>query len=184
MEGGGNGSQRIALVTGGSRGIGRAIAIALARNGAVVAVNYTRDESAATETIDRIEGRGGKAIAVQASVVDDDDLQRMVNVVHESVGPVDVLVHSAGIASRGHPVAGTDPEEPSRLLAVHALGPFRLTQLLLPDLRAAGRGDLVFISSAVAARNPANSSPYNMAKAAMESLALTLAKEEVGTVST
>jgi 3-oxoacyl-[acyl-carrier protein] reductase len=170
---------RVALVTGGGRGIGRAISLELARTGAAVGVNYSRDEASAQATIEQIVAEGGTAVAVQASVAEDGDLVRMLGEIDAKLGAPDILVHNAGVASRGRSVAETEAGEVLRLLGVHAIGPHRLTQLALPGLRAAPRGDVVFVSSAVAARNSADAAPYNMAKAAMESLAMTLAKEEL-----
>ncbi len=169
---------RIALVTGGSRGIGRAIAIALAASGAAVAVNYRRDEAAADETVAAIAASGGTAEAFRASVDDEDEVTSMVDRIHERLGAVDLLVHNAGMASSGKDIATTPEREVTRLFGVHALGPFRLTRLLLPELRAAQRSDVIFVSSAGASKNLVNCVSYNMAKAAMESLALSLAKEE------
>ena len=92
---------RVALVTGGSRGIGRAIALALAEDGADVAVNYRRDEAAAQETVAAIEQLGRRARAYRASVDAYDDDRRMVEAVVADFGVVDILVNNAGIASRG-----------------------------------------------------------------------------------
>ena len=94
------------------------------------------------------------------------------------LGPVDLLVHNAGIASRGQSVADTDPAELERVMRVHALGPHYLTRLLLPGMRSRARGDVVFISSVATLYYAANGAPYSMGKAAMEALAFTLAKEE------
>jgi len=102
----------------------------------------------------------------------------MVAAVLDDFGSIDTLVHSAGIASRGHTVADTDPDELERVIAVHALGAHHLCRLVLPSMRARPRGDVVFVSSVAAKILAANSSPYNMAKAALEALAMTLAKEE------
>jgi NAD(P)-dependent dehydrogenase (short-subunit alcohol dehydrogenase family) len=87
-------------------------------------------------------------------------------------------VHSAGIASRGHTVVDTDPAEFERLFRVHTFSAFVLAKLLLPGMRERPRGDVVLVSSAVTTHMAAASSPYNVAKASMEALARTLAKEE------
>jgi NAD(P)-dependent dehydrogenase (short-subunit alcohol dehydrogenase family) len=168
---------RIALVTGGSRGIGRAIALGLAEDGADVAVNYRRDEDAARETVAAIEGLGRRARAYAAAVDDRAQLEVMVAAVVAEMGPPSILVHNAGIASRGSTVEETDPEELERVLRVHALGPHHLSKLLLPHMRSHPRGDIVVISSVATLHHAARGAPYNMGKAAMESLALTLAKE-------
>lgn len=169
---------RVALVTGGGRGIGRAISLALAADGADVAVNYRRDEQAARAVVAEVEALGRRARAYRASVDDPGDDELMVAGVLDDFGHVDLLVHNAGVASRGNPVADTDPAEPGRLLGVHALGAHHLCRLVLPSMRTRPRGDVVFVSSAATDRMSANGAPYNMAKAALEALASTLAREE------
>jgi NAD(P)-dependent dehydrogenase (short-subunit alcohol dehydrogenase family) len=169
---------RVALVSGGSRGIGRAIALALAADGAVVAVNYRRDETAATETVAAIVATGGRAIACRASVEAWGECEALVAAVVDELGPVDILVHSAGIASRGHSVVKTDPEEVERLFRVRAMGAFHLAKLCIPAMRERPRGDIVLLSSSAVLYMGAGSGPYTMAKAAEEALAHTLAKEE------
>jgi NAD(P)-dependent dehydrogenase (short-subunit alcohol dehydrogenase family) len=169
---------RVALVTGGGRGIGAAICRAFAEDGADVAVNYRRSEDDAAAVVKEIEALGRRAIAVGAAVDDPDADQAMVLRVVEELGGLDILVHNAGIASRGEGVADTHPDEVLRLLNTHAIGPHHLTRLALPHIRRAPRGDVIFISSAATSRYTGLGGPYNMAKAAMEALAFTLAKEE------
>jgi NAD(P)-dependent dehydrogenase (short-subunit alcohol dehydrogenase family) len=171
-------SGRVALVTGGSRGIGRSIAELFASEGASVAINYRRDADAARETVETIERAGGVARAYAASVDNADEDAQMVLQVLADFGHIDILVCNAGIASRGQAVAETDPEEVSRLLATHAVGPHHLSRLVLPSMRTRDRGDIVMISSVATSNMGPNGAPYNMGKAAMEALALTLAKEE------
>lgn len=168
---------RVALVTGASRGIGRAIALALAEDGADVAVNYRRDADAARETVAAIEALGRRARAYAASVDDPGDAERMVNDAVADFGFVDILVNNAGIASRGQSVAKTDPAELERVVRIHALAPHRLCQLVLPSMRTRPRGDIVMISSVATLHLAAGGAPYNMGKAALEALAMTLAKE-------
>jgi len=168
---------RVALVTGGSRGIGRAIALALAEDGADVAVNYRRDAEAARETVAGITKLGRRARAYAASMEDGDACARMVEDAAGDLGPIDILVSNAGIASRGHSVEKTDPAELERVVRVHALAPHRLCQLVLPAMKARPRGDIVMISSIATLHHPALGAPYNMGKAALEALAFTLAKE-------
>jgi 3-oxoacyl-[acyl-carrier protein] reductase len=169
---------RVALVTGGGRGIGRAIALALAEAGADVAVNYRRDAGAADEVVKEIEGLGRKAKAYQASVENFDEDQAMVAEVLRDFGRISILVNNAGIASRGQSVADTDPAEMERVVRIHAFGPHYLSKLVIPSMRGEGRGDIVMISSVATLGMGARGGPYNMGKAAMEALALTLAKEE------
>ena len=170
---------RIALVTGASRGIGRGIALGLAHAGAAVGVNYRRDEDAARAVVAEIEAGGGTAVALQASVTALGEVDALADAALQTLGAVDLLVCNAGIASRGLPVAETEPAEVMRVMATHALGAHRLIQRLLPSLRAAPRGDVIAISSSEVSAMRANGAPYNMAKAALEALALTLAREEI-----
>jgi len=169
---------RVALVTGGGRGIGRAISEALAAEGASVAVNYRRDREAAEATIAVIEAAGGTASAHQATVDDPDQVAAMVDDVVTRYGYVDVLVCNAGIASRGLAVADTDPAELVRVVATHAFGAHHAARCVLPSMRTRPRGDIVMISSVATSTMGPNGAPYNMGKAALEALARTLAKEE------
>jgi len=169
---------RTALVTGGSRGIGRAIALSLAEAGADVAVNYRRDESAALDTVEAIRAMGRKAQAYPASVENLDEDAKMVEAVLKEFGGISILVNNAGIASRGQSVADTDPQEMERVVRVHAFGPHYLCKLVIPHMRKEKRADIIMISSVATRGNGPNGAPYNMGKAAMEALAFTLAKEE------
>jgi len=170
---------RVALVTGGGRGIGAAISLALAGDGFDVAINYRKDEEAAQATAELVRAMGRRAQVYAASVDDYEADRRMVDAVLADFGYVDTLVHSAGIASRGQSVVDTDPAEIERVWRTHAFGAFALSQMVVPSLRTRPRGDVVFISSAATKAMGGYSAPYNMAKAAMEALAHTLAKEEL-----
>ncbi|WP_219413513.1 SDR family NAD(P)-dependent oxidoreductase [Pseudonocardia nigra] len=130
---------RTALVTGGSRGVGRAVALRLAADGAAVAVNYRRDGAAADEVVAAIEAAGGRARAYCAPVDDLESISALPERVQADLGPVDLLVSNAGTAGRGTAVADTDDAEYLRLLRVHVLGPLALVRALLPGMRAAGR---------------------------------------------
>ena len=168
---------RVALVTGGGRGIGRAISLALAEDGADVAVNYRRDSEAAEQTVAAIRGLGRRAQAYAAPIDDDDAVCAMVDAIARELGPVDCLVNNAGIASRGNTVEKTDPAELLRVVRIHALAPHRLCQLVLPEMKKKERGDIVMISSVATLGYGPGGAPYNMGKAAQEALAFTLAKE-------
>jgi NAD(P)-dependent dehydrogenase (short-subunit alcohol dehydrogenase family) len=170
---------RIALVTGGGRGIGRAISEHLAAAGATVAVNYRRGADAANETVAAIEAAGGSAQAYEASVDDADAMAEMVERITAELGTIDLLVCNAGIASRGNSVADTDPDELLRVLHTHAVGAHHACRLVVPGMRTAPRGDVIIISSVATEGYAANGAPYSMGKAAQEALAFTLAKEEM-----
>lgn len=171
-------SGRVALVTGSSRGVGRAIALALAADGADVAVNYRRDQEAAEEVVEAIRGMGQRAVAYQASVDDYAQDVEMVAAIEADLGAVGILVNNAGIASRGQSVVDTEIAELQRVVATHAFGPHYLAKLTLPKMRQLPRGDIVMISSVATRSLGGNGAPYNMGKTAMEALAFTLAKEE------
>ncbi len=171
---------RVAIVTGAGRGIGRGIAEELAAAGAAVVVNYRRDEEAAAEVVRTIESAGGRAVAVQASLSELDGADALAEAALSAFGFVDIIVHNAGVASRGHTVVDSDPAELQRLMTTHTFSAARLCQQLLPQMRERGRGHVVMISSSEVAHMRANGAPYNMAKAALEALALTMAKEEIG----
>ena len=169
---------RVALVTGGSRGVGRAISLALAEDGADVADNYRRDEASAVEVVAEIEKLGRRAVAYRASVDDFEADAAMVEAAIGEFGHIDILINNAGIASRGQSVKNTDPAEMERVVRVHAFGPHYLSKLVVPSMRAQPRGDIVMISSAATIGYAGNGAPYNMGKAALEALAFTLFKEE------
>jgi len=169
---------RVALVTGAGRGVGRGIALALAEDGADVAINYRRDADAAAEVVAAVEALGRRARAYQASVDDFEQDREMVGQIEADLGPIGVLINNAGIASRGQAVADTDPAEMQRVVACHAFAPHYLSKLVIPKMRELGRGDIVMISSVATRSLGAFGAPYNMGKCAMEALAFTLAKEE------
>jgi NAD(P)-dependent dehydrogenase (short-subunit alcohol dehydrogenase family) len=169
---------RVALVTGGGRGVGAAVCVALAEDGADVVVNYRRSADEANEVAAACEKLGRRAIALQADVADGDATQAMVEQAVAEFGKINVLVHNAGLASRPNLVSDTPREEVQRILDCHAIGPHQLTRWVLPHMRGQGRGDIVFVSSIATRHHQAYGAPYSMGKAAMESLAFTLAKEE------
>jgi 3-oxoacyl-[acyl-carrier protein] reductase len=169
---------RVAIVTGGGRGIGRAVSVGLASDGAQVAVNFRKDEEAAERTVADIQSRGGTARAYQGSVASFDEANAVVDRVLADFGHVDILVNNAGITNRGTPVAKTPVEELERVMATMAFGSHHMSQLVLASMREQPRGDIVMISSQSAITTDPYGGPYNMAKAAQEALAFTLAKEE------
>jgi 3-oxoacyl-[acyl-carrier protein] reductase len=168
---------RVAVVSGGSRGIGRAICLALAEDGHDVVVNYRKDVDAAEQTVKDVSALGVRAIAVGASVDDFAACEAMVARCVDELGPPSILVHNGGIASRGNSVVDTDLDELDRVMRTHAYGGFHLAKLCVPHMIGQERGDVVMISSAATDGMAPNGSPYNMAKAALEALARTLAKE-------
>jgi 3-oxoacyl-[acyl-carrier protein] reductase len=160
---------KVALVTGGSRGIGRAIAISLADAGAAVAVNYLERSTEAAQVADAIRGRGGRAVSVGADVSKTAAVKGMVSVVEHELGPIDVLVNNAGIAL----IRGVDDlteEDFDRTIAANLKSAFLCTQAVLPGMRARKWGRIVNISSG-AARGAGGVGPhYNASKAGLEGM--------------
>jgi 3-oxoacyl-[acyl-carrier protein] reductase len=160
---------RIALVTGASRGIGAAIAIALAEAGAAVAVNYRKRADDAETVVRKIEGMGGRAIAIAADVSQAAAVARMVDQAASALGPIDILVNNAGLAI----VRGIDDLTESDFdvtIAVNLKSVFLCTQAVLPGMRAKKWGRIVNISSGAARGAGAIGVHYNASKAGMEGL--------------
>ena len=172
-------SGRQAVVTGGGRGIGRAVSLRLADAGAAVAIGYRRDEAAARGTCAQIIASGGRAAAYRASVEDPEEMRAMTEQVLSDFGGVDIVVCNAGSASRGRSLADTEPAELERVLRTHVFGAYYLCRLLVPQLRERPRGDIVVVSSVATDRASPGGGPYMMAKAALEAFAATLAVEEM-----
>jgi 3-oxoacyl-[acyl-carrier protein] reductase len=166
---------RVAIVTGGSRGIGRAICIALARYGADIAVIDIRE---GTETVKEIEALGRRGVGLLADVTSDEQVAQAVNETVQRFGKVDILVSNAGISSRGKTVIDSNIEEARQLFDIHALGAMRFTKLVVPLMRQQGGGDIVYISSHATLIYRPLGGPYVMAKAGLEAMARILAKEE------
>ncbi|MFC2031838.1 SDR family NAD(P)-dependent oxidoreductase [Chloroflexota bacterium] len=170
---------RIAVVTGGSRGIGRGIALALAKAGADVAFCYRQDEAAAKSTAAQVETLWGRCLSFQADITDYGKVKEMVNKTVETFGGVDILVNSAGIAGGGRYLADMDIEHMHRVINTHVFGSFHFVKAVLPHIRKRKRGDIYFISSVSTQNFRAGSGAYTMAKASLEAMAKCLAKEEL-----
>jgi NAD(P)-dependent dehydrogenase (short-subunit alcohol dehydrogenase family) len=166
------------LVTGGSRGLGRAISKTLAAAGADVAICYSKDESGAAETLKALEVLGRRAMAARADVRNAGEVEALVGSVSEAFGGIDLLVSNAGVPSPGKPVAETEPEEFRRVLETHLMGAFHCARAAIPIMRTNTRSDLIFISSEVTRKTPPGRGPYTAGKAAIEAMARTIANEE------
>jgi 3-oxoacyl-[acyl-carrier protein] reductase len=162
-------SAHVALVTGGSRGIGAAIALALAELGAAVAVNYRERVDDAEAVVARIKSGGGRAMSVAADVSQAAAVTAMVEQVAKTLGPIDILVNNAGIAiPRG--VDDLTESDFDRTILVNLKSAFLCTRAVLPSMRARQWGRIVNISSG-AARGAGGIGPhYNASKAGMEGL--------------
>ena len=162
---------RVAVVTGSSRGIGAAIAVRFATEGARVAVNG-RDASAIDAVCKAIEAAGGVALAVPADVTRFDDLEQMRRTVEEVLGPVDIVVANAGGSPvRPGPVEDLTEEDWHASVDANLTATFLTVKSFLPGMKERGRGNIITLSSAAARRpNPRSPIAYASAKAAVELL--------------
>ncbi|MEX0879200.1 MAG: SDR family NAD(P)-dependent oxidoreductase [Thermoanaerobaculia bacterium] len=168
-------SPRTALITGGSRGIGRASADLLARAGARVAINYLRDEAAANAAVKQIRAAGGEAMALAGDVSQPDQARQLVRDVVSAWGRLDILVNNAGIWDED--VAGRgDLEVWDRTYAINQRGAFLVTDAAVPHLERHG-GSIVFLSSTAGQRGEARHSAYAASKGALISYTKSLAAE-------
>ncbi len=156
---------RVALVTGASRGIGRAIALALAERGAAVAVNFHSRAEEADAVVAQIRSAGGRAIAAPADVSVAAQVNEMAARAAGELGPIDILVNNAGIA-----IGGVREEDFDRGIAVNLKSAFLCTEAVLPAMRARRWGRIVNISSVAARGAGAVGVVYNASKAGLEGL--------------
>jgi 3-oxoacyl-[acyl-carrier protein] reductase len=157
-------NNRVALVTGGSRGIGAAVAIALAKAGAHVAVNYRERADAANAVCGEITGTGRKAIAIQADVSVSDDVRRMVAQIEAHLGCIDILVNNAGIA-HPHKLEEITEAEWDEVLTVNLKSVFLVTQAVVGGMRQRKWGRIINLSSVAAQTGGAVGAHYAASKA-------------------
>ena len=172
---------RTALITGGSRGIGRAIALRFAAEGANVAINYAGNRDGAEAVAAEVRALGRNAATYQANVADAAAVNAMCEAAIAEFGQIDMLINNAGIGSsavnRPTIVDGTI-EQYELLFGANLWGPIHMCRALVPHLRKAARSDVIMISSVAAQSMGARMGLYSIGKAGMEALAHTLAKEE------
>ena len=167
---------KVALVAGGARGIGRAIALGLAREGADVAILYVRNPAAATEAVTAIQGLGRRGLAVQADVANKAQVQAAVAQVEERLGPIEVLVSNAGVQKR---IFFLDlPEEDwDWIVGTNLKGCFLVGQAVAARMKARGRGKIVNVSSEAAGFPAPRMSAYCVSKAGITMLTKCMALE-------
>jgi 3-oxoacyl-[acyl-carrier protein] reductase len=168
---------RRALVTGGSRGIGRGIALAFAREGADVAIGYRRERAAADAVVKEVESLGRRAAAFLADVRDADAVRAMVQGARDALGGLDVVVANAGVPTRFQPIHEVEPGYFDRVIGIDLHGVFHTLHAALPLLREQGSGVVLTISSIAADACGANGGPYVAAKAAVNALTKVAARE-------
>ncbi|QDV63061.1 SDR family NAD(P)-dependent oxidoreductase [Crateriforma conspicua] len=166
---------RVALVTGGSKGIGAAIAKELAAAGAVVAVNYHRDRTGADAVTQEINESGGQAISVQGDVSKSDDVRRMLAQVHDACGSLDIVVNNAGVYQPMN-LEEVTAQEFHREFNTNVLGPLIVIQESLPRFGSNG-GSIINIGSGASQMCPPGYSIYAASKSALDAITRVLAKE-------
>jgi NAD(P)-dependent dehydrogenase (short-subunit alcohol dehydrogenase family) len=170
---------KVALVTGGGRGIGRRYALGLAKEGASVAVNALRKEGA-METVKEVEDHGGKAVAVPGDVAQKKDVERVVAEVTEAWGRIDCLINNAGVNPFILPAEGIEEQGWDRVMAVNLKGVFLCCQAAFPVMKEQGGGRIVNISSQAALFGEQGLLPYCVSKAGVLALTRVLAYEWSG----
>jgi 3-oxoacyl-[acyl-carrier protein] reductase len=167
---------RTALVTGGSRGIGRAIALALAEEGADVAVNYVSNETQAKQVVERIHKVGRKAILAQADVADFPDTFRMAQDVLKEFGHLDILINNAGINS-DKTFVKMDHASWRKVLAINLDGVFNCTKVFIDQMIKQNYGRVVNITSVIGQIGNFGQANYAASKAGVAAMTKSLAKE-------
>ncbi|WP_193185008.1 SDR family oxidoreductase [Nisaea sediminum] len=165
---------KTAIVTGGGKGIGAAIALKLAREGAAILVNYARDAAAAENVVQRIAEKGGQAVALKADVSAASGIEKMFDAAETAFGPVDILVNNAGIMRLGA-ISETSDADLDAHVAVNLAGAFRGMRAGSRRLRDGGR--IINISSSVIGMRMPGYGLYAATKAAVEAMGQVLAKE-------
>ncbi|GAB2810564.1 SDR family NAD(P)-dependent oxidoreductase [Streptomyces cathayae] len=170
-------ARKVALVTGGGRGIGAAVSRRLAADGFAVAVNYAHRAREATDVVEEIEAAGGRAVALRADVSDADQAGDLVARTAELLGPVAVLVNNAGVSAAGS-ARSLPPGQWDRVLGVNLSGAYYCTHAALPAMYAAGWGRVLFFGSPSGGRAlTPTTGAYAASKAGLVALAGVVAKE-------
>ena len=169
---------QIAVVTGSSSGIGAGVALAFAREGAAVVVNYPSAEEAASSAhvCEQIRGAGGRAIAVLADVSRENDVERLCASALDAYDRIDILVNNAGIATAS-PVETLPVEQWDRVLGVHLRGTFLMTRAVIGGMYARGHGRIINTASQLAYKGAAGFSHYTAAKGAIIAFTRSVALE-------
>jgi 3-oxoacyl-[acyl-carrier protein] reductase len=168
--------EKVALVTGGARGIGRAISLALAAAGATVVVNYRGNQAAADDVVQTIVGQGGRAIAVQADVGTAEDVERLFKSVADSYGRLDILVNNAGITRDGLLLRMKEADFDA-VLDTNLRGAFLCTKAALRPMTKARAGRIINITSVVGLMGNAGQANYSAAKAGLIGFTKAVARE-------
>ncbi|MBV9074686.1 MAG: SDR family oxidoreductase [Acidobacteria bacterium] len=169
---------KVALVTGGGTGVGRAVALQLAKLGAAVAVNYSKSESEAKQTAKDVTDCGVQSRIVQADVADESQVQRMIETVRRQLGPIEILVNNAAFTRFTNlaDLNALSQQDWNRTFAVNVNGTFYCSRAAAPMMKSQGFGRIVNVSSIAAFTGRGSSIAYCASKAAVLSLTRSLAK--------
>ena len=167
---------KVCLVTGGSRGIGHAVALALAESGADVVINYQRSKNLAEEICELMKRNGVRAQAYQADISDEEEANNMCEKILSDFGPVSVLVNNAGI-TRDKSFAKMTRQLWDEVLGVNLNGPFNVTHALMPSMISMGWGRIINIASVVGQIGNFGQANYAVTKGGLIAFTMTLARE-------
>jgi 3-oxoacyl-[acyl-carrier protein] reductase len=170
---------KVALVTGAGRGLGRASAVALSREGAAVAL-VSRTRSELEETAEFISKEGGKALVLPADISDERAVREAVNTASTELGKIDILVNNAGIVGPAAPLHEVDPDDWNYTIAVNLGGARQLSQEIVPSMLAAGGGKIVNVTSGLADFVMPLFGAYSVSKAGMNHMTRIMARELAG----
>jgi 3-oxoacyl-[acyl-carrier protein] reductase len=169
------GTQRVAIVTGGSRGIGRQTVSRLAQDGFAVVVVYAGRAADADAAVEEVTAKGGRAIAVQADVADEQAVAALFDRTEQEFGGVDVVVHAAGVMNNPTPLADLSLDELDRILRTNVRGTFVVSQQAARRVRRGGA--IINFSSSVTRLRQPGYTPYGASKGAVDTMTLILARE-------
>jgi 3-oxoacyl-[acyl-carrier protein] reductase len=172
-------ANKVVLITGASRGIGRAIALKMAQSGARIVINYARQKNSALEVLQEIEAMGGTAMIVQADVSDENQVARMLENVKETFGPVEILVNNAGITRDGLLVR-MKSDDWHQVLNTNLTSAFYVSRAVSKDMMRAKSGRIINIASVVGISGNAGQANYSASKAGLIGLTKSMAKELAG----
>ena len=173
-------ADKVAIVTGASRGIGRAVAVALAQEGAAVVINYTSNEIAAKETLVAVEAAGSRGVVVQANVAEYGDCEKLVKTALDNFGKIDILVNNAGI-TRDNIVARMKQDEWQSVIDTNLTGAYNCVKAAMrPLLKQKTGGRIVNLSSVIGLAGGVGQANYAAAKAGLIGLTKSLARELAG----
>lgn len=167
---------KIALVTGSSRGVGRAVALAFAKVGAKVVVNYTSNEKAADEVVENVEGMGSEAISVKADVAQKSDVEHLVSATIETFGRLDILVNNAGFTRPAMMVKMTE-EQWDQVIDIHLKGAFLCSQAAAIHMKEQKGGKIINVTSVAGLVGTVGQINYSAAKGGILSMTKSIARE-------